>query len=248
MSSQIRHNFQPSQAVHGADDIITLHFQSQVNSLSVRGPQVDALIFCWRLECPTLFYYLCSWLLSCNCTGPRDLTFLRFHSTIWFCFLLASDWSGDWKWANGNLVLVNQVSFCSTALTSTGRVRSTFKLLLHYPLSKQCTMSINLYDIKNFLRNYLRKNLENTENRTRGRGARSKNAIHCAMRPLIPSPSKKQVFGSVAHICRKLVWRSPELFFPCSAELLLISRSDEPKKSAPKKFRKVSKEKKKLQR
>ena len=46
MSSQIRHNFQPSQAVHGADDIITLHFQSQVNSLSVRGPQVDALIFC----------------------------------------------------------------------------------------------------------------------------------------------------------------------------------------------------------
>ena len=40
--------------------------------------------------------------------------------------------------------------FCSNALTSTGWVRSTIKLLLHCPLSKQYTLSIILYDFKNF--------------------------------------------------------------------------------------------------
>ena len=39
MTSQLRHNFQASQAVHGADDIMTPRF-SQVNSLSICGPQV----------------------------------------------------------------------------------------------------------------------------------------------------------------------------------------------------------------
>ena len=48
---------------------------------------------------------------------------------------------------------------------------------LHSPLSKQCALSINLYDIK------IWKNLGNAENRTRGRWVRSKYAIHCAMRP-----------------------------------------------------------------
>ena len=74
--------------------------------------------------------------------------------------------------------------FCSTALTSTGWVRLTIKLLLHCPLPKQCTLSINLCNIKNFLRNYLWKNLGNAKNRTRGRGASSKYAIHCAKRKL----------------------------------------------------------------
>ena len=45
MTSQLRRYFQVSQAVRGADDIATLHFQSQVNSLSVCGPQVDTLIY-----------------------------------------------------------------------------------------------------------------------------------------------------------------------------------------------------------
>ena len=40
MTSQICYNFQACQAVHWAEDITTLHFQSQVYSLSVCGPQV----------------------------------------------------------------------------------------------------------------------------------------------------------------------------------------------------------------
>ena len=41
MISQICHNFQASQGVHGADDVKNLSFQSQVNSMSTSGPQVD---------------------------------------------------------------------------------------------------------------------------------------------------------------------------------------------------------------
>ena len=43
MTSQLCHHFQASQAVHGADDITTLHFY---NSLIIFGPQVDTLIYC----------------------------------------------------------------------------------------------------------------------------------------------------------------------------------------------------------
>ena len=35
MTSQLRHNFLASQAVHGADDVTTLHFKSQVNYVGV---------------------------------------------------------------------------------------------------------------------------------------------------------------------------------------------------------------------
>ena len=35
MTSQLCQNFQASEAVHGAHDITTLHFQTQVTSLSV---------------------------------------------------------------------------------------------------------------------------------------------------------------------------------------------------------------------
>ena len=38
MTSQLRHNFQASQAEHEADDITTLHFESHVDSLSVCDP------------------------------------------------------------------------------------------------------------------------------------------------------------------------------------------------------------------
>ena len=55
MTSQLRHNFQASQAVHEAVDITALHFQTQVNSLSVCGPQVDALNYLRGLECPIGF-------------------------------------------------------------------------------------------------------------------------------------------------------------------------------------------------
>ena len=44
MTSQLRHFFQASQAVHGADDVTTPPFKSQVHSLRVCGPQVDTLI------------------------------------------------------------------------------------------------------------------------------------------------------------------------------------------------------------
>ena len=54
MTSQLRHNFRASQTVHGADDVMTPHFHSQVNSMSVCGPQADTLIYYNRLECPTL--------------------------------------------------------------------------------------------------------------------------------------------------------------------------------------------------
>ena len=44
MTSQLCHNFQAIQAVHGADDVTSPHFKSLVNSLSVCVPQVDGLI------------------------------------------------------------------------------------------------------------------------------------------------------------------------------------------------------------
>ena len=40
MTSQLHHNFQASQVMHGADDVITAHFKSQVNSLGVCGPKL----------------------------------------------------------------------------------------------------------------------------------------------------------------------------------------------------------------
>ena len=49
------HNFQARQGVHWTYDVISLNFKSQVNSLSICGPQVDALIYYRRLECPILF-------------------------------------------------------------------------------------------------------------------------------------------------------------------------------------------------
>ena len=45
MTSQFRQDFQTSQAVLVADDITTQYFKSQVNSLSICGPQVDTLIY-----------------------------------------------------------------------------------------------------------------------------------------------------------------------------------------------------------
>ena len=46
--------FQATQAVHGADDITILHFQTQVNYLSVCGPQVDTLFFVKQAGLPNL--------------------------------------------------------------------------------------------------------------------------------------------------------------------------------------------------
>ena len=56
MASQLHHYFQVSLAVHVANGITTPHFYSQVNYLSILGPQVDALIYYRGLEGPTLFY------------------------------------------------------------------------------------------------------------------------------------------------------------------------------------------------
>ena len=39
MTSQLRHNFQANQAVHGADDVTTANFQNQVNFMSFCGPK-----------------------------------------------------------------------------------------------------------------------------------------------------------------------------------------------------------------
>ena len=58
LTSQLHKNYQASQAEHGADDVTTPHFYSQVNLLSICGPQVDALIYSRGLECPTLFNQL----------------------------------------------------------------------------------------------------------------------------------------------------------------------------------------------
>ena len=58
MASQLRHNFQASQTMHGTDEATIPNFQSQVNSLSICGPQDNSLIYCRRLECPALFYLL----------------------------------------------------------------------------------------------------------------------------------------------------------------------------------------------
>ena len=52
MTLQLSRNFHASQAVHGADDVTTLHFKSQVNALSVCGPQVKNLIYDRRLGAP----------------------------------------------------------------------------------------------------------------------------------------------------------------------------------------------------
>ena len=41
MTSQLCHNVQASQAVHGSDNITTPNCCSQANSISVCGPQVD---------------------------------------------------------------------------------------------------------------------------------------------------------------------------------------------------------------
>ena len=60
MTTKLRHNVQVSQAVHGADDVMTLHIWSQVNSLNIYSPLVDTLIYYIRLECRTQLYWL--WL------------------------------------------------------------------------------------------------------------------------------------------------------------------------------------------
>ena len=62
MTSQPGHFFQASQTVHGADDVTTLPFLSQVNSLSVCGPQVDILIFLERAEVPDLIQLTLDWV------------------------------------------------------------------------------------------------------------------------------------------------------------------------------------------
>ena len=49
VTSQLRHNNQASQVLHGADDITTLNFYNQVNSMSIVGPQVDTLFYYSRL-------------------------------------------------------------------------------------------------------------------------------------------------------------------------------------------------------
>ena len=56
MTSQLRQIFQASQAVHGADDVTTPSFQSQVNSMSICGPQIDTLIYYYRLSCVGFSY------------------------------------------------------------------------------------------------------------------------------------------------------------------------------------------------
>ena len=69
------------------------------------------------------------------------------------------------------MVIVRENRVCSTALTSTGWVGSTYKALLHCPC---CQLTRKHQE---------ERNLGNAEIQTRGRGARSKYAIHCAMRP-----------------------------------------------------------------
>ena len=48
MKSQLCHN---SRGVHRADDVTTPNFKTQVNSVSICGPQVDTLIYYSKLEC-----------------------------------------------------------------------------------------------------------------------------------------------------------------------------------------------------
>ena len=57
MTSQLRQNFQASQAAHGAIDITTLHLYSQVNSLSVGGPQVITLFLLQMAKVPNLILF-----------------------------------------------------------------------------------------------------------------------------------------------------------------------------------------------
>ena len=69
-------------------------------------------------------------------------------------------------------------------LASTRWVRSTIKHCMHCPHTlSSALVSINLYEIKIYIRISLQKYLGNTKNRTRDRWVRSKDAIHCAMRP-----------------------------------------------------------------
>ena len=65
MTSQLCHNFQTSQAVHGADDITTLYFKSQVYSISICHSQ-------------SWYYYLLqqAWV--------TNLVLLTFMMTIWY--------------------------------------------------------------------------------------------------------------------------------------------------------------------
>ena len=41
MTSLLCHNFQANQAVHEADYVTTMNFNSQVRAMSVCGPRVD---------------------------------------------------------------------------------------------------------------------------------------------------------------------------------------------------------------
>ena len=50
MTSQLHRNLLASQAVHGADDITTPIFLSQVNDMSICCPQVDSFNYYSMLE------------------------------------------------------------------------------------------------------------------------------------------------------------------------------------------------------
>ena len=58
MILQLRHNFQACQAVHGADDITTPIFYSQINSVSVCNPQVDETLIYYRRLKPYSFVFV----------------------------------------------------------------------------------------------------------------------------------------------------------------------------------------------
>ena len=94
MISQLRHYFQASLAVLGADDITTLHFQSQVIYLSISGPQ-DTLNY-YKLILLTLVSS--SFRLNQTCCEPVNVPenhcFLIFYF-IWqsciFIFVLLQE-------------------------------------------------------------------------------------------------------------------------------------------------------------
>ena len=56
LTSHLRHIFQAGQAVHGADDIPTVNFKSQVHSMSICGPQLYILIYYNKLKYPSIFH------------------------------------------------------------------------------------------------------------------------------------------------------------------------------------------------
>ena len=66
---QLHPNFQACQAVHGADDIMTKHIYSQVNSLIVCVPQVVPLIYC---RGPNVILLTLIFLYSCIRTLAED--------------------------------------------------------------------------------------------------------------------------------------------------------------------------------